>query len=377
MLIGPQDPVPANPAQDVTLRELVRTSTGGSSVRLRVSNAFGTAPLIILGIDLARALSPGSSRIDPATSHHVLFNGARSVTIPAGAEYLSDPVPMRMSALSTLAVSMHFNGLPEKQTGHPGSRATSYVAPGDRLSAVELSGAKTVDHWYFLSEVDVGGATPAIAVLGDSIVDGHGVASNSNERWTDFLIERLKTAPATRGVAVLNVGIGSNCLVEACVAPSAVSRFSRDVLERSGVKYVIILEGLNDLGMLTRDAPATPEAHQALVRRMVNALAQMVERAHERGVKVIGGTIMPYGGSGYYHPDAANEADRQAVNAWIRAPGHCDAVIDFDALMRDPAHPNRLRKEFDSGDGLHPSDEGYRMMGKAVPLSLFPKAVGR
>ena len=134
---------------------------------------------------------------------------------------------------------------------------------------------------------------------------------------------------------------------------------------------MIILEGVNDLGMLTRDVPASPEAHHALVQRMIGALSQVTKRAHERGIKVIGATIMPYGGSGYYHPDAANEADRGAVNAWIRARGHVDDVIDFDALMRDPAHPNRLKKEFDSGDGLHPSPAGYRFMGTIVPLSLF------
>jgi lysophospholipase L1-like esterase len=176
---------------------------------------------------------------------------------------------------------------------------------------------------------------------------------------------------------VLNVGIGSNCLVEACVAPSAAARFGRDVLERSAVRYVMILEGVNDLGMLTRDAPVSAEAHHALVERMIAAYAQMAERARERGIKVIGVTIMPYGASGYYHHDAANEADRKAVNDWIRTPGNLDAVVDFDALMRDPAQPRRLRKAFDSGDGLHPSPEGYRFMGDAVPLSLFAEPGGK
>lgn len=364
--IDPKDSLPSG--QDLTLRQLVRVSAGGGAIRLRISNAFGNAPLEIRGVHLARASSVSSSRIDAATDKVVTFNGAPDVTIPAGADYLSDPVSANVPAFTTLAISIHFAGLPQRQTGHPGSRATSYFAPGNQLADAELRDARTVDRWYYLDGIDVQPLTApaALAVLGDSIVDGHGVASNTNTRWTDYLAERLKGR-----VAVLNVGIGSNCLAESCVGPSVPARFGRDVLSRSGVRYVIILEGVNDLGMLTRDAPASPEAHRALVQRMIGALSQVTKRAHERGIKVIGATIMPYGGSGYYHPDAGNEADRAAINAWIRARGHVDAVIDFDALMRDPAHPNRLKKEFDSGDGLHPSPAGYRFMGTIIPLSLF------
>ena len=354
--------------QDLTLRQLVRVTTGGGAIRLRISNAFGNAPLEIRGVHIAEALSPASSRIDIATDKAVTFNGTANFTIPAGAEYLSDTIPLKVVAFTTFAVSIHFAGLSQRQTGHPGSRATSYFAPGNQLSDAELRDARTVDRWYYLDGIDVAplSAAAGVAVVGDSIVDGHGVVSNTNTRWTDYLAQRLKGS-----LAVLNVGIGSNCLTESCVGPSVPARFDSDVLERSGVRYVIILEGVNDLGMLTRDAPASAEAHHALVERMIGTLSQMTKRAHERGIKVIGATIMPFGGSGYYHPDAANDADREAVNAWIRAPGHVDAVIDFDALMRDPAHPNRLKKQFDSGDGLHPSPEGYRFMGSIVPLSLF------
>jgi lysophospholipase L1-like esterase len=364
--VDAKDALPAG--QDITLRQLIRVTAGGGAVRLRISNAFGNAPLDIRGVHIAKATSPSSSRIDVATDKAVTFNGAANVTIPAGAEYLSDPVPVRIAAFTTLAVSIHSEGLPQRQTGHPGSRATSYFAPGNQLPDIELRDARTVDRWYYLDGIDVAPSTEpaAVAVVGDSIVDGHGVVSNTNTRWTDYLAERLKGH-----VAVLNVGIGSNCLAETCVGPSVPTRFGRDVLERSGMRYLLILEGVNDLGTLTRDAPASADAHHALVQRMIAALSQLAARARERGIKVIGATIMPYGASGYYHPDAANEADRAAVNAWIRTPGHVDAVIDFDALMRDPAHPNRLKKEFDSGDGLHPSPTGYRFMGTIVPLSLF------
>ena len=308
------------------------------------------------------------------------FNGATPVSIPAGAEFVSDPIAIDSPPFTTFAVSIHFAALPKIQTGHPGSRATSYYAPGDQLSAAEINGS-TVDRWYFLSGLDVLPERPsaALAVVGDSIVDGHGVISNTNTRWTDYLAKRVAASPATRSLAVLNVGIGSNCLSEMCVGPSAAARFGRDVLARPGIRYVLILEGVNDLGVLTRDAPVSANVHHALAARMIGALAQMTARARERGIKVIGGTIMPYGASGYYHPDAANEADRAAINAWIRKPGNVDAIVDFDALMRDPAHPERLRKEFDSGDGLHPSPEGYQFMGSAVPLSLFAssKLTGR
>jgi lysophospholipase L1-like esterase len=362
----PKETLPAD--RDMTLRQLVRVSAGGGAIRLRISNAFGNSPLEIAGVHVARAVSPASSQIEKSTDRVVTFNGAPAVSIPPGADYVSDPVSSSVAPFTTLAVSMHFAGLPQRQTGHPGSRATSYFAPGNQLSDSKLRDATLVDRWYYLDGIDVqpGQPSAAVAVVGDSIVDGHGVASNTDTRWTDYLAERLKGR-----LAVINLGIGSNCLAQNCVGPNVPTRFGRDVLSRSGVRYVIILEGVNDLGVLTRDAPAPPEAHRALVERMIGALAQVTRRAHERGIKVIGATIMPYGASGYYHPDAANDADRQSVNNWIRTPGHVDAVIDFDALMRDPAHPNRLKKQFDSGDGLHPSPEGYRFMGSIIPLSLF------
>jgi lysophospholipase L1-like esterase len=378
MLLDAKDAL--SPQSDhISLRQLVRTSIGGARVRIRLSNAMGTSPLTISGARIARALSAGSSRIDPSTSHKVTFGGAETVVIPAGGEYVSDRVEMRVPELATLAVSLKFSELPKLQTGHPGSRATSYFAPGDQLAASEFKNGGTADHWYFLSGIDVEPERPAaaIAILGDSITDGHGVTSNTNTRWTDTLAVRLTNSAATRPVAVLNLGIGGNCIVSDCLGPNAAARFGRDVLGRNGVQYLIILEGVNDLGSLTRDAPVPAEAHNALVQQIIAALGQMIARAREHGIKVIGATIMPDGASGYYHPDAANEADRRAVNDWIRAPGHFDAVIDFDALMRDPAQPAKLRKEFDSGDGLHPSIAGYRFMGEAATLTLFKNGVRR
>jgi lysophospholipase L1-like esterase len=373
ILVDPANALPPAALKDMTLRQLVRVSLGGTRLRVRVSNAFGMTPVTITGAHIARAISQRASSIDSATDRQLTFSGVPSVIIPAGAEYVSDPVSISVPALTTLAVSMHFADLPTAETGHPGSRATSYVASGDQTEASQLQAATPIEHWYYLSGIDVQPATPsaAIAVLGDSITDGHGVRADTDRRWTDTLLERLKAGPATRALAVLNVGIGGNRVVDDGIGPNALARFDRDVLERSGVRYLIVLEGVNDLGVLTRDKPASPDKHRLLVGRMLSAYRQIVVRAHERGIKVIGGTIMPYAGSGYYHPNAVNELDREAINTWIRARGNFDAVIDFDSLMRDPAQPTRLRKDYDSGDGLHPSATGYRAMGEAVPLGLF------
>jgi lysophospholipase L1-like esterase len=377
MLVEPKDALPTA-QKDVTLRQLVRVSIGGTRIRVRLSNAFGAVPLTIASASIARATSPASSAIDPQTVQSLTFAGQSSVTIPAGAEYVSDPIGMNAPALTTLAVSLHLPELPKLQTGHPGSRATSYIGPGNQLAAPQISGALTVDRWYFLSGLDAAapGRPVAIAILGDSITDGHGVDSNSNRRWTDEFAERLQASPATHSLAVLNLGIGGNRLLEDGLGPNAVARFGRDVLARSGVRYLIILEGVNDLGVLTRDHMVSSAEHEAFVRRLLMAYAQLVARARERGIKVIGGTIMPFAGSSYYHPPAPTEADRQAINRWIRAAGNVDAVIDFDAVMRDPAHPDRLRKDYDS-DGLHPSVAGYKTMGDAVPLALFRSGAAR
>jgi lysophospholipase L1-like esterase len=211
----------------------------------------------------------------------------------------------------------------------------------------------------------------SIAVLGDSIADGYGVKPNSNTRWPDFLAERLQRSPATRGLGVLNLGIGGNRLLQDGLGPNGVARLERDVLGRSGVRYLIVLIGVNDLGGLARQQHAAPADHQALVAQMLTAYAQLVGRAREHGIKVIGATILPYGGSDYYKPGPASEADRQAVNAWIRKAGNVDAVVDFDAVMRNPGQPHLLRADYDSGDGLHPSEAGYRAMAAAIPLTVF------
>lgn len=364
----PNNALPAEDLTDATLRQVVRLSAGGPQIRIRLSNAFGTEPLRFDSVHVARPRTPGAPQIDPATDRAVTFGGRPEVVVPAGADYLSDPVALPVQALDRLTISLHLPAPPARQTSHPGSRTTSWVTRGDQTAAADLPAAKAVQHWYQLSAVEVaaGPRAAAIVTLGDSITDGNGATTNLDNRWPDILAERLQANPATRRFSVLNQGIGGNRLLRDGLGPNALARFDRDVLAQPGVTHVIVLEGVNDMGVLTRDQPASAEAHAQLVRDITGAYAQMIARAHAKGIKVIGATVMPYAGSGYYHPGRESEADRRAVNAWIRAPGHFDAVIDFDALTRDPADPLRLRKAFDIGDGLHPSTAGHRAMGEAA-----------
>ncbi|KRC81895.1 GDSL family lipase [Sphingomonas sp. Root241] len=363
---------PAGDLTDATLRQIVRVTIGGKRLRVRLSNAFGTAPLVIGAASVALSADNTSSRVVPATLKPLAFGGSASVTIPAGADYLSDPVDLPVAPGADLALTLHLPSPPDRQTGHPGARGHSHFAHGQQVMAEALTGAKTSTRWYVIGgvEVDAPGAQ-ALVILGDSITDGYGVQPNTNARWPDRLAVRLRANPATRNMAVLNAGIGGNRLRLDGTGPNALARFEREVLSPPGVTHLLVIEGINDLGTLTRDAPATPEQHAALVREMIGVLRQIVARSRAHGIKVIGGTIMPDGASGYYHPDAANEADRAAVNAWIRAPGNFDAVVDFDAAMRDPANPTRLRPDLDSGDGLHPSIVGYQTMADAVPLAVL------
>lgn len=369
----PHNALPTEDLQDGTLRQVMRVTAGGDVIRIRITNAFGTAPLRITSAAVARPGPPGGSVIDSTTTTPVLFDGRAAVVVPPGADYLSDPLVWPVRALEDVSISLRVIDAGANQTSHPGARSTTFVAPGDQVSVSELNHAKTVEHWYFVAAVEASDADldGAIVVMGDSITDGYGVPADTNQRWPDRLAARLQADPATRGLSVINQGIGGNRLLLDGLGPNMLARFERDVLSQPGVRFLIVLEGVNDLGVLTRDQPATPQAHAALVTEMTGVYRQIIERARARGIRVIGATIMPYGASAYYHPTAENEADRQALNAWIRTPGHFDAVIDFDRSTADPHRPDRLRPDVDSGDGLHPSMAGYVAMGDAVPLALF------
>lgn len=356
---------------DATLRQTLRVSIGGGRIRIHLSNLMGRVPLEIDDIHVALADRTGSARIVPGSDRVVTFGGHRGVSIPAGADYVSDPVAMPVAPRAVVSVSLHLPQAPDHVTSHPGSRTTTTIAAGDHVGDAVVAGTE-VDHWYLISGVDVPGCAGAVVALGDSITDGHGATTNGDDRWTDALAARLLASAAPRpAVAIVNQGIGGNRLLLDGLGPSALARLDRDVIAVPGVRTLILLEGVNDLGVLTRDQPAPRAVHDALVVAMEEGYRQIAARAHDHGIRVIGGTIMPYGESQYYHPDALDEADRAALNRWIRTSGTFDAVIDFDRTMRDPQHPKCLSPAYDSGDGLHPSPAGYTHMAEAIPLDLI------
>jgi lysophospholipase L1-like esterase len=371
----PQNSLPPDDLRDATVRQIFHLSIGGSAVRVHLSNAFGTEALHFTSVHIARPLSTASSAIDPASDRPLSFAGNADVLVPAGAEFVSDPLQIEVAPSSDLAVTFHLDSPPARETGHPGSRATSYYVHGDFVGAASLTDPKHVDHWYQVAGIDVQAARGAAAVvaIGDSITDGHGATTNGNDRWTDVLAVHLQSSSATRNIGVSNQGIGGNHLLTDGLGPNALARFDRDALAPAGVRWVIVFEGVNDLGGIAFKGDASAADHAALVQRILAAYEQMISRAHAHGLRVYGATITPYTGSGYYHPGPQNEADRQAVNQWIRAAGHFDAVIDFDAVVRDPQHPDQLLPAFDCGDRLHPSPAGYKAMGEAIPLDLFAR----
>ena len=355
----PQNALASAELTDATLRQTVHLSVAGSTIRVRLSNAFGTRPLHLTSVHIAHPVSAGSSAIDPASDRALSFNGSWDVSIPPAAEYVSDPIVYTVAALSDLTISMHLDGEPGQQTGHPGSRQTTFYAHGDLTGAADMPGARKVEHWYMLSGVDVQNApgSYSIVALGDSITDGHATTTNGNDRWTDVLAQRLQANPGTRDVGVLNQGIGGNHLLTDGLGPN--------------VRYVIVLEGINDLGGVGRRTDATQQTHDQLVHSMIGAYQQIIARAHAHNILVYGATVMADGGSDYYHPDAASEHDRQQVNAWIRGVGHFDAVIDLDKATADPSNSQQLLPAYDSGDHLHPGPPGYKAMAQAIPLALF------
>ena len=370
----PHNALPADDLRDATVRQIVHLSVGGSALRVHLSNAFGTEALRFTSVHIARPLSPASAEIDPATDRPLTFAGSADVIVPPGAEFISDPIAFPAAPLSDVAITFHLDAPPARETGHPGSRATSYYLHGDLVSAANLPDAKKIEHWYQLAGIDVQAApSAAVVVLGDSITDGRGSTTNGNNRWTNVLAQRLQESPRTRKIGVSNQGIGGNHLLSDGLGPNVLARLDRDVLAQAGARWVIVFEGVNDLGGLARGGEVSAADHAALVQRITAAYQQIITRAHAQGLRVYGATITPYVGSEYYHPGPLSEADRQVVNQWIRAAGHFDAVIGFDAAVRDPEHPDHLLPAYDCGDHLHLSVEGYKVMGSAIPLDLFAR----
>jgi lysophospholipase L1-like esterase len=350
---------------EVTLRQVLKVSIGGKRIRVRFSNAFGTAPVTVSTAHVA--FSAGGSAIRQGSDRELKFAGRSAVSIPPGAAMISDPVDFDLPPLAEVAITLHVQDAPSTITSHPGSRTTSYLMTGNWVSASELPQATKIDRWYFIDGVDVLTATSvgSIVVLGDSITDGRGSTTNGNDRWPDQLSRRLYSQ--SKAIGVLNQGIGGNRLLRDGLGQNALARFDRDVLAQAGVKWVIVLEGVNDIG--TRLRARESNASWATAEDIIAAYSQIIARAHAHSIKVYGGTITPFIGSFYSAADT--EADRKKINEWIRTSGSFDGVIDFDKAISDPAHPDQLLPAFDTGDHLHPSPAGYKAMADAVSLSFF------
>jgi lysophospholipase L1-like esterase len=349
-----------------TLRQLVHLPLGGPRLRVKLSNEFGDGVLRIGAMHVARSMGAGRDSIDASSDVAVRFGGRADVVVAAGDTVVSDPFELACGVSCDVAVSTYVAASPNGITGHPGSRTTSYLMSGDYLSAPSLPGAASTEHWYLLSRIDVVAPqeTGAIVILGNSIADGRGSGTNQNNRWPDNLARRLRADPRTSRVAVLNAGIGGNAVVRGGIGPTALARFARDVLHQPGVRWVIVSEGVNDIG-----GARGADSSASIARQLIDAYRDLIARAHARGLRVYGATILPFGGSFYDSPD--HEVARQIVNAWVRAGNGFDGVIDFDAAMRDPASPTRLLAAVDGGDHLHPNAAGYRRMAESIDLAPF------
>lgn len=376
----PQAPVPPPiNLNNQTLRQIVHLSAGGTRVRVVLANVFGTAPLTISAADIA--LRDRGAKIVPGSAHTLTFGGRPSVTIPAGAVMLSDAASIAVADLSDLVIDLF---LPEDLTKsaspltiHAGANQSNYIsAPGNFAGAPEVPVSTMLQSWLFLASVEV--ATPqkagAIVAFGDSITDGTRSTNDANARWPDELAKRLA---ANNGSvrAVVNTGIAANRLlseINTAAFPfgfnagvNALARFDRDVLAQTGVADVIVLEGINDIGLAGHNP--SPSAEDLIV-----AHQQFIERAHAHGLKIFGATLLPFGSAAYWTSEG--EAKRQAFNTWLKMNNNYDGAIDFDAVVRDPANPIKILPQYDSGDHLHPNDAGYRAMGDAIDLKLFETA---
>jgi lysophospholipase L1-like esterase len=372
---GQRGPAPA-PAptnfKDQTVRMIVHTSIGGKRARVTLSNTFGNAPLTIGSAHIA--LRSKESTVVPASDRPLMFNGKPTVTIAQGAQITSDPFDLEIPQQGDLAISIYLPGESGQLTTHATGLHTTYIATGNVASATALEGATTTRSWYWISSVDVMAPAEAGAIVafGDSITDGATSTNDADRSWPSILAARLASSSGAPKLSVLNLGISGNRLLADGAGVNALARFDRDVLGQSGVKWLMIMEGINDIGVTTGNrgngpAPANPVTADDLIL----PIKQMIDRAHAHGIKVIGCTLTPYQGAAYYS-DKGEEV-RDAVNRWIRTGGAFDAVVDYDKVTRDSANPKTFNAPFNNTDHLHPNDAGYKAMADSVDLKIFKK----
>jgi lysophospholipase L1-like esterase len=376
--------LPPSPVfENQTIRMIVRPTISGERIRIRLSNAFGTPALKIGAAHIAIAAQ--DSKTVPESDHTLTFGGASSISIPPGAPALSDPVDLHVSRSSEIAVSLFLPTKTPSSTVHFWGQHKSYISvSGDFSGKAEMPNATANASWYWLADVEVSAPDQAGAIVafGDSITDGVGANQGDYTDWPDLLANRLASEQGAPALAVVNEGIGGNRILRDGARVSALARFDRDVLAQPGVVNLIVLEGINDIGWphmkprlpdgnTMKEAPFACEL--VTTQELIMGLQQIIERAHQHGIRVFGATLTPYEGADYYSEDGA--AKRQAVNQWIRTSGAFDGVFDFDAAVRDPSHPGQFREGYHSGDHLHPSATGYKAMANAVDLAMLRRAV--
>ncbi|KAJ7512808.1 SGNH hydrolase [Mycena galericulata] len=368
-----------------TIRQTLHMSIGGDTIRVRFSNAFGPNDLQITAATVALPVGAvsGASAIEANTLQTLTFSGSKSFDVPNGALVVSDPIAFPIKPQSTITVTLYLAQGQEgfDITSHPGSRATSWISFGDYTRAENMTDPSTqsLQHWYFVSAVETftTDAASAFVVVGDSITDGRESTTDGNNRWPDLVLARMQKNTATVQISVNNQAAGGNRILADGNGPNAIGRIDRDVLAQTGVKYAMIFEGVNDIGV----ANATVEDQQVIGDRVISAFQQIITRVHAAGIPIFASTITPFGApandsSIQPYSSPVREVTRQRVNSWIRTSGKFDAVIDFDKVVADPQIPSQLNPIFNSGDFLHPNVAGYTAMANAFPLGLFEQFAG-
>jgi lysophospholipase L1-like esterase len=355
------------PLKAQTIRQIVRLSIGSSHLRIRLSNLMGVAAVTIGAVHVG-AHAVGSA-IEPGSDREVTFGGKPSVTIAQGADVISDSVAFPVIALQEIAVSMYLPTSTGPSTVHTDGLQTAFISlAGDATAATLFPSGETTSSRFFLTDIEVAeaAAAPVFVALGDSVTDGDHSTIDHNARWPDALAARLQADPALASIAVINSGIAGNRLLnDGPVGPSALLRFDRDGLSKPGVRWILLLEGINDIGV------ADKPSDDVSAEQIIDGMKSLIARAHAKKIAIWGGTLIPFGGSEWPFHSVSGEAKRQKINAWIRNANAFDAVVDFDLATRDPAQPDRILPVIDSGDHIHPNDAGYKTMAASIDLGLL------